>query len=45
MLHVYLLKPSSKIFLQTGLKMGASLEDHFCYFCLVFAMISCASVY
>ena len=45
MLHVYWLKPSCKIFLQTGLKMGASFVDHFYYFCLVFVMLSCASVY
>ena len=24
---------------------GASFVDHLCYFCLVFAMFSCASVY
>ena len=25
--------------------MGASFVDHLCYFCLVFVMLSCASVY
>ena len=30
-------KPSSKIFLLTK-------ADHLCYFCLVFVMLSCASV-
>ena len=26
-------------------RIGASFLDHLCYFCLVFVMLSCASVY
>ena len=37
-------KPSSKIF-YWPFQGGASFVDHLCYFCLVFVMLSCASVY
>ena len=37
-------KPSSKIF-NWPFQGGAFFVDHLCYFCLVFVMLSCASVY
>ena len=39
-------KPSSKIFLLAGpFQGGASFVDHLWYFCLVFVMLLCTSVY
>ena len=38
------LSPPAKYFYQL-FQGGASFVDHLCYFCLVFVMLSCASVY
>ena len=42
--YMYKCKPSRRIFYRP-FQGDASFVDHLCYFCLVFVMLLCASVY